>query len=109
MAFNPKGRSKEEMKKLEENLYTKTWLCHCVMMLSRVVYPLLGIAYWQRGFKERESNLKLDQDFATQIETPLKTIIIAFIPIGVLLDVIAWKYRSFAKWFIYYEGISMIF
>lgn len=106
MVYRPRGREKEEMRNLEASLYTKAWLCHCVMMLSRIVYPLLGIAYWQSGFKDRDKNLKLDQEFAAQIEKPLTTVIIAIIPIGVLIDVICWRYRSLAKWIIYYEAIS---
>ena len=108
MAFRPKGRAKVEMKNIEASLYTKSWLCHCVIMFSRVIYPLFNFAYWQEGFKNREKIANLDQEFAVKVESPLTTAIIALLPIGVLIDVICWKYRSFAKYIIYYEAISFL-
>lgn len=108
MVFRPKGRAKEEMQKLEEILCTKTWLFHCFAMLSRVVYPLFGFTYWQKGFRDKDEITKLRLDFVEQVEVPLTTAIIAMIPIGVLIDIICWKRRSFAKLIIYYEAVSML-
>ena len=67
MAFRPRGRAKEEMKNIEAGLYTKSWLCHCLMTISRVIYPLMNFAYWQEGFKNREKIVNLNQDFSAEI------------------------------------------
>ena len=108
MAFRPRGRAKEEMKNIEAGLYTKSWLCHCLMTISRVIYPLMNFAYWQEGFKNREKIVNLNQDFSAEIQTPLTIVIIALLPVGVLIDVISWKHRSFAKYIIYYEAVSFL-
>ena len=31
---------------VDDALYTRAFIAHIVSMLSRVVYPLMGIAYW---------------------------------------------------------------
>ena len=76
-------------------------------MCTRILYPFLGIAYWQKGYRDLDENQDVDKVFARKIETPLKMIIIAMIVIGVVIDIVAWRCRTFAKWIIYYEAVSL--
>ena len=44
--FKKGGAHREEMEKVKHSLYTRAWITHSVMMFTRVLYPLLGIALW---------------------------------------------------------------
>ena len=70
-----------------------------MMMFSRVVYPLLGIAYWQKAYEtkhEREQDTSSDSeslnlDFISATETYVKVTIYVLIVPGIVLDIVAWK------------------
>lgn len=34
------------MREIELSLDTKTWLVNAALMLSRILYPIFGIAHW---------------------------------------------------------------
>ena len=93
---------------MESQLYTKSWICHCIMMFSRVAYPILGIAYWQKAYKGRHEYEGINQEFVTQTEPFVKMFIILFIPLGIILDVMVWRCRSRANWIFYYELVSTL-
>ena len=76
-------------------------------MFTRIFYPLLGIAYWQKGYRDLDANQDVDKEFARKIETPLKTLIMAMVVIGVVIDIVTWRCRTFAKWIIFYECVSL--
>ena len=54
--FNRKGAYSIEIRNVQASLYTKSWMIHCVMMFSRVAYPLLGIAFWQKAYDGKDEN-----------------------------------------------------
>ena len=80
---------------------------HVVSMLSRIAYPVLGIAYWQRAYKDRENNPKLNQEFVNDSEFAVKTTILVMIILGLVLDVLIFKYRWMARYLVYYEVLSI--
>ena len=75
-------------------------------MLSRVGFSSIGQSYWQKGFENRLDNPNIRQDFVDVSETYVKIAIIAMIPLGCLLNLIAWRWRKFANAIIYYELLS---
>ena len=40
------GEYRAEMREIELSLDTKTWLVNVALMLSRILYPIFGIAHW---------------------------------------------------------------
>ena len=69
--------------------------------LSRVLYPIFGIAHWQRAYKNRHKNPDIDQERVDFLEPYVKGAIIAMVAIGVLLDILVWKKRKYARVLIY--------
>ena len=98
---------KAEFKTVQSAFWTKAWLIHCVNMFSRVLFPLLGVSYWQTAYKGQERFAdKINVDFVEQIRPYIVTAIISLIPVGVILDIVAWRRREFAGWIFYYELVS---
>lgn len=77
-------------------------------MLTRVIYPVLGISYWQKGYKTYETIPNIDIEFVKNTETTVKIINYAFIVIGVLLDIVIWRHRKYARIIPYLE-IAVLF
>ena len=77
-----------------------------MLTVTRVVYPALGIAMWQRGYEN--INEKVDVIYAENLKLPVTIVAIALIFVGVLLDVLVWRKRKFARYLIYYELLSAI-
>lgn len=96
------------MENIQYSLYNKSWLIHIVMTFSRVVYPVLGIAHWQKAYNSRREYDNLNHEFIDKSEAVIKTIIIALIPVGVILDLLIWRYRHLANWVIYYEFVQIL-
>ena len=58
-----RARYRHEMKAVNQVMYTKAWFFHSLMNLTRVVYPILGIAYWQTDCKEMAKDERLNLEF----------------------------------------------
>ena len=104
--FRPNPQTRQEIKKLESSLCYRAWMFHIIVTLSRVIYPILGISYWQRAFKSRLQNKDVDQDFLDDYEDIIKGVIIALIPVGMIIDVVCYWRRDFGKVIFYYELLS---
>ena len=72
-------------------------------MFSRTAYPILGIAVWQQAFDGRTKNEDINQDFIDNYESIIKTVIIGLIPFGIVLDLVCYWRRDFARFIFYYE------
>ena len=105
--FRHNPQTRQEIQKLESSLCYRAWVFHCIISLSRVVYPLLGIAYWQKAFQRRSHNQNFDQDFLDENEDIIKGVIIALIPLGFIIDFVCYWRRDFAKVIFYYEMLSV--
>ena len=79
-----------------------------IMMFSRIAYPILGIAYWQKAYEGVDDYDELNRDFVEKSEPILKMIMIVTIPFGVLLDILVWRRRHYAVWLFYYELFSIL-
>ena len=103
-------KEKEEMKIIKNSMMTKAWVTHLILMLSRVVFPVFGIAYWQKAFNERVQNniTELNENFIEKSEDTIKIGIWIMIVLGVLLDIMCWKYRQLSKLILYYELFSIL-
>lgn len=90
-------------------LYTRAWLIHIIMSFSKVVYPFLGIAIWQKAYdKDYVKEIPdLNVDLANESQSIVKYTLIAFIFIGILLDLVVWKYRNYAYLILYFELCNM--
>ena len=44
--FKKDGAHKEEIDRVLDALYPKTWLINVLINIPRIVYPILGIAQW---------------------------------------------------------------
>ena len=74
------------------------------MMLSRVVYPILGIAYWQQAYEKYQEDPKLkDNDFIKSSEQIVKTAIILSTILSAIFDIICLKFRPACDYIIYFE------
>jgi len=91
--FQYKGLYSEQRSQIEAMLCTKSWVLHCVTTSSRILFPLLGVAYWQKAYKDVHKNDTIDQEFVSQSEVVVKAVIIGLIPIGVLIDIVCWRHR----------------
>ena len=58
-----KSSYEREKENLESSLVTKAWITHIIMMVSRIVYPLLGVAYWQKAYRHYEKNENIEKGF----------------------------------------------
>ena len=81
------------------------------MMASRVLWPILGIASWQKAYQSE--NLAtipdLNLSFIENSELTIKVCLGILCVIGVLLDIFIYKYRQYASVLLYYELISTSF
>ena len=98
---------KKEYEKLMVTMSTKTWVCHSMMTFSRVLYPLFGIALWQKGKRNADTLEGVNREFICAHWNFIFATIIAFIATGIVLDVVAWKQRWLCRYFIYYECFGM--
>lgn len=78
-------------------------------MLWRVLYALLGVAYWQKSYEDYLNNPKLDPDKVAQTETFVKVSLSVITVIGVLLDIACWRYRKLARLIIVFELVYLPF
>ena len=106
--FKRNGQYRDEFRSVEATLQTKTLIFHLITSVSRILYSIAGQSYWQKGLKGRANLTYVNQDFVDGIEQYLTYAIIALIPVGLLIDIIAWRWRNFANFIIYYEAISML-
>ena len=96
------------MAKIERVLQTKSLITHTMLMISRIGFTSVGQSYWQLGFENRAENPKLNHQFVETIMPYVKTLIIVLLPIGLLLDLLTWRWRHFGNLIIYYELLSLL-
>ena len=96
------------MKQISYSLHTRAWLAHILNMMSRVVFAVLGSAYWQKAYKEKDEIEELNHDFVDKSESALRGALLTLIIFGVLLDILCWKYRRYSELIIYYELIRIM-
>lgn len=106
--FRHSQESCHEIKKIEKSLYSRAWVFHIIGMISRTGYPCLGIAIWQQAFDGRTKNEDINQDFIDDYESIIKTVIISLIPFGIVLDLICYWRRDFARFIFYYELLNLV-
>ena len=53
----------KDIEAVEEALYMKAQLAHVVVMLGRVVYPVMGIAYWQKAYEKLDEREDINLEF----------------------------------------------
>ena len=77
-------------------------------MVARVVWPLLGVSFWQIAFRERHKNDFLDQEVIDLTEYPVKCICIAMIPLGVMVNICGWYSSRLTNLITVYELLWII-
>ena len=50
------GPYREELREIEQFLETRALLFQAYYMLSRVIWSILGVAWWQKAFRDRHEN-----------------------------------------------------
>ena len=77
-------------------------------MFGRVLYPLLGIAFWQKGFEGLEDNDDVNHEFVKKCELPIKILVFVLIISGILIDIMVWRWRHLAKYIAYHDLIFLM-
>lgn len=54
----------EEKLVIERILLTKGWILHTILMSTRVIWPIFGIAFWQTAYKKLKGNDRVNDEFA---------------------------------------------
>ena len=89
-------------------MWNRAWILHCLLTLSRIIYPIFGIASWQKAYHAIDTIENLNMDLVEKSKDMLKNIILVCIVFGVILDTLVWMSRKYATWILYYEIIIMI-
>lgn len=76
--------------------------------LERVVFPILGVSYWQKAYNGADKLKDINTDYVEKSEGVIKIIMVTMIVLGVLLDILTCKYRRCARFIIYYEFIMTL-
>ena len=93
---------------VDDALYTRALIAHMVVMLSRLVYPLIGIAYWQTAYDDLEQRREdVHYKFVESSQHILRFIVIVLLVLGVVLDIVVLKARRYAFLILYYEMIQV--
>ena len=90
---------------VEEALLLRAWVLHIAVMVSRVLYPLLGVAYWQKAYKNTEERDDINHEFVRDSENIIKFATCVMIVVGVVLDILIWRKRKLANILFLYEII----
>ena len=77
-------------------------------MLSRITFPLFGIAYWQKAYANKDKIEQLNHEFVENSESAMTIVMIVIITLGVLLNILAWRRRRFASYIFYLEIVFLI-
>ena len=102
------GAHEEQARIVQASLWTKSWLIHLVVTFSRILYPLMGTAYWQKAYAARADLDTIDLAFVERVMGPTIIAIYCYVAAGVLLDLLVWRRRKYASWIIYYECVVTI-
>ena len=54
--FKSGGEFHKQVNKVELSLYNKSLLFHAIFNFTRILYPIIGLAHWQKAFKDYEKN-----------------------------------------------------
>lgn len=106
--YTSKGTIAEERTKLQSVLETRAWACHISTTATRVIYPILGIAYWQKGFKNMDKVEGVNTDFVNAYRVPIIYLIMAFVSVCVAADIVIWKWRKLARFLFFLECFGVV-
>lgn len=105
-----KHRCKEEPNKIRRFLYTRAWIIYSAILVEKVIRTLSGNAFWQKAYSEKKIALleDLNLKFVDQTESIVVGAEIFMIVLGLLLSILTWKYRRFARIQIYHGLITLL-
>ena len=106
--FRSGGKYKNELMEIQASLCTKNWLIHLWVNLGRILYPIFGNAFWQRGYDKYKEDDAIDQVFVEESKHIVQIVIISFIPLGIILDLVCWRYRHLSSLIFYFELVSLV-
>ena len=76
------------------------------MMIGRIVLAGFGLAHWRQAYdKDGDKKDIVASELAEKLQTPITYALIALLVIGVLLNLLSWRKRSFVQLIIHYELI----
>lgn len=99
---------KEEYERVAYLLSIKAIIFHCLITLSRVVYPILGVAFWQKGYANLDKLEGVNREFIEGNWPIIYSLIISFVAVGVIIDLLSLKWPSIARYFYYYECFGVV-
>jgi len=76
---------------------------HIFIIATRALLCILDRENFQLSFEASKTNPHLNQDFIHTTEPYLKPILYALIPLGAILDIVAWYRPPFARFICYFE------
>ena len=107
-SFKNNSGKMEDIEIVDKVLYMRAWLFHSLLTFTRLVYPLIGISFWQKSYKTYEDREEINQEFVKNSESIVKICLITSTVLGGLLDMLIWKHRKFAIAIFYYECIVLL-
>jgi hypothetical protein len=64
--------------------------------------------YWQKCYENLDKRTDLNLPFVNASKPFVLYTMFAFLPIGVILNIVAWRYRYLTKWIFYFELLMLI-
>ena len=86
----------------------RTLLAHIGIHGSRIINTLMKSNYWQKCYEDLDKRTDLNLPFVYASQPYVLYTMFAFLPIGVILNIIAWRYRNLTKWIFYFELLMLI-
>ena len=77
-------------------------------MIPRAIYPVFGIAYWQKSYENYEDNPKLDAERVASTKSFVFMSLYVLTAIGVILDIACLRRRSLSRWILPYELVYYV-
>ena len=99
----------EEFKIVQEFIHKKTWLIHSMIIALRCILSMVGSDLHQKIFENNnKSSTSLNQEYLITSKLYMEPILIAFLPLGAIIDIAAWRYPQLIRVLPYFEIVHLV-
>ena len=103
-----KSPFQKEFKGLQAALSVRTLIAHISIHGSRIIYAILGTNFWQKCYDGLDQRTDLNLPFVNATKPYVLYTMFALLPIGVILNILAWRWRHLTKWIFYFELLVLM-
>ena len=97
-------KNPEEFKIVQEFIHKKTWLIHSMIIALRCILSIAGSDLHQKIFENNnKSSTSFNQEYVITSELYMEPILIAFLPLGAIIDIVAWRYPQLIRLLPFFE------